>query len=94
MTGHTIHYFLRKNPSGLSKELKWHMNEILIQGHYEGVAIHTQQLKAIASLSKMKDRMGGTNRSGTLSNTELMKAIRPQSCLVFTNEQGRKCVKP
>jgi hypothetical protein len=96
MTGQTIHYFLRKNSSGLSKELKWHMNEILIQGHHEpheGVAIHTQQLKAIAGLSKLMDRIGGTNRDGTPSNVELMKVISPQSCLVFTGEQGRKCYK-
>jgi hypothetical protein len=39
------------------------------------------------------DRIGGTNRDGTPSNVELMKAISPQSCLVFTSEQGRKCSK-
>jgi hypothetical protein len=67
------------------------MNEILIQGHHEGVAIHTQQLKAIAGLSKIMDRIGGTNQDGILSNVELTKANNPQSCPVFTSEQGRKC---
>jgi hypothetical protein len=62
------------------------MNEILIQGHHERVAIHTQQLKAIAGLSKIMDRIGGTNQDGTPSNVELMKANSPQSCLVFTSE--------
>jgi len=94
MTGQTIHYFLRKNSSGLSKELKWHKNEILIQGHHEGVAIHTQQLKAIAGFSKkIMDIIGGTIQDGAPSNVELIKAISPQSCLVFTSEQGRKCSK-
>jgi hypothetical protein len=90
MTGQTIHYFPRNNSSGLSKELKWHMNEILIQGHHEGVAIHTQQLKAIAGLSKIMDRIGGTNQDRTPSNVELMKANSPQSFLPCLYQRTRE----
>jgi hypothetical protein len=101
MTGQTIQYFLRKNKSGLSKELKWFPKKPLIRGHCQlglSSVIHTQLLtgKIGASLAKIKDKIGRTilKSEGDLSNIELVVEIDPQSCLLFSAQPGKECTNP
>jgi hypothetical protein len=94
MTGQAIHYFLRKTPSGLSMDSRWLMRKPLIQGHYHGeqtTAIHTQQLTGkVNGLAKIM-RIGRAQAEPNLTNMELMNNISPQSCLLFTDQQGKEC---
>jgi hypothetical protein len=99
MTGRTIHYFLEKHQSGLSKELKWLSKKPLIQGHHlpeHSSVVHTQLLKEKggASLAKIKDKISRTTSGGDLSNDQLIEAISPQSCLLFAVQQGKQCTSP
>lgn len=99
MTGQTIRYFLRKNKSGLSKELKWFRKKPPIQGHCQlelSPVIHTQLLtgKIGASVAKIKDKFGRTESEGDLSNIELVKKVDPQSCFLFSAQPGRECTNP
>lgn len=99
MTGQTLHYFLRRHKSGLSKEIKWLLKKPLIQSHHQAEnssVIHTQLLKGKvgASLAMIKDKFGRSNTEGDLSNYELISAIRPQSCFLFSAQQGKECTNP
>ena len=96
MTGHAIHYFLKRQKSGLTKELKWLLKKPLIQSHHQAehsTVVHTQLLKGKvgAILSKMKDKIGGANTEWIISNIELIDEIKPHSCFLFSAQQGKEC---
>jgi hypothetical protein len=99
MTGQAIHYFLRRQNSGISKKFKWLLKKPLMQSHHQAehsTVVHTQliQGKVGAGLSKMKDKIGRTNTQWNLSNLELIDEIRRHSCLLFSAQPGKECANP
>jgi len=97
MPGPAVHYFLRKNESGLSTELKWVLKKPMIQLHGRLMdrrsAFHTQLLKGKdnESLAKLKKKAGLIKSNATMSNFELIDEINPQSCLLFTDLPAKEC---
>ena len=99
ITGTAIRYFLRKNESGLSNELRWILKQPLIQRHHgtkSPAVVHTQLLKSKDSdvLAKLKGKVGLAGQEVTLSNYQLSDAIDPECCLLFTDEPGKPCIHP
>lgn len=96
MTGQAIHYFLRKNGSGLSKELKWLVKPPPIQDHRHAQhpsIVHTQLLrsKIDAVRERLRDKLSRTHAVKDLTHSQLIEAINAQSCLLFVEQQGKEC---